>query len=466
MPLYRTVGTTGGNFMRHPFHLYHIFPLGALRTSETINPEIHQPQNFDNLESLIRIIPHMKKLHLDSLLLGPIFQSDTHGYDPVNLRKIDVRIGSWENLKTLVGTCHKNGIRVILDAVFNHTSRNHKAYSDLQHNQEQSVYTNWYQNIQWNCPNYLGDSFTTDCWNNHQHLPKLNLTAPEVKREIFSIMKLWIEDLEIDGIRLDAADDMNLDFLSELSDYCHSLKNSFWMLGEVVHGDYRNWLNQGKLDSVTHYEGYKSLWSSFNDFNFFEIAYSLNRLFHSENGIYKNNKLLLFNENHDVSRIASTLNRNEHLYPLQLLHYCLPGVPSLYYGEEFGFQGEKRQKDDWNLRPSLSVFPFSEHLQSGLTNCIQKFIEIRKDHIALQEGDYREIFVSGKQIAFLRSDLSEKILVIINSEEKPVELELEIGSTGNIMTDLLNRETSPIRIQPGKTPVLVASNWGCVFLIQ
>ena len=114
-------------------------------------------------------------------------------------------------------------------------------------------------------------------------------------------------------------------FISELSNYCKKLKNDFWLLGEVIHGDYTQWIKAG-LDSITNYECYKGLWSSFNDVNLFEIAYSLNRQF-GDQGIYKKYLLYSFADNHDVTRVASVLNDKSHLYPLYLLLFTMPGIP-------------------------------------------------------------------------------------------------------------------------------------------
>jgi glycosidase len=446
--------------------IYHIFPLGILRRGLNNEPTTKDPMNFYTLEQIGKLIPHFKAMSTDAVLFGPVFQSDSHGYEPVDLRKIDDRIGTWSEFRSLIEKLHQNGIKVVLDAVLNHTSRNHFAYVDIRKRGSCSIYKNWYKGIAWDKPNRCGDSFTVDCWNNHQHLPKLNHFSDEVKSELKSVLKLWMEDLKIDGIRIDAADVLPLDFLAEISQFCHELNPEFWMMGEVVHGDYRLWLNDGRLDSVTNYEGYKSLWSSFNDSNFFEIGYSLNRLFCSEKGIYKGERLLLFNENHDVSRVYSVLKDKRDIYPLQMMFYTLPGVTSIYYGEEFGCEAEKRDEDDWNLRPCWEDVYTNTLEKSDLLNCIQRLCGFRKKLDALMYGDYKQIYVSNQQIAYLRTHKEQKLLIIINSGEGNMDLELELSSYGTMMREILNQDSLEIALDSAKTKVCIPPKWGRVLEIH
>ncbi|MBN2069008.1 MAG: alpha-glucosidase C-terminal domain-containing protein [Opitutales bacterium] len=449
--------------MNRPTHLYHIFPLGALRREATGQVD-KRPTHCHNLRTLEQWIPHLQDLRIDTLLLGPVFQSETHGYDCTDQRQVDNRLGSWDDLAALIRKLHAEGIKVVLDAVWSHTSRQHFAYQDILKNGTDSAYADWYENLRWGITNRLGDPFTVDCWDGHEELPKLNLNHPEVQTEILSIASLWIHELGIDGVRIDAADTMDRQFLARLSDHCHALKRDFWMLGEVVFGDYRLWLEEGKLDSITNYEGYKSLWSSFNDGNLFEIAYSLNRLSNPDNGIYKDYKLLLFNENHDVSRIASVLHNRKHLYPLHLMHYTIPGIPSLYYGEEWGYSAQKENKGDWNLRPqTLNVPP--EHIpEPHLLPALKRFVDLYFNHIALREGAYRQVYVSPNQLAYLRIHEKETLLVVINAEETEVNLTLRLNAAK--LTDILN--TSEARLYPndGIWEVKVPNCWGSIYTVD
>jgi cyclomaltodextrinase / maltogenic alpha-amylase / neopullulanase len=451
--------------MNNPQHIYHIFPLGLLREDLTNSPTQH-PIACRNILELEKWIPHLLELRIDTVLLGPVFESETHGYDTTDQRKLDPRLGQWEDLVQLIAKFHNMGIRIVLDAVWNHTSRQHVAYRDILENGQESSFADWYENPQWETRNYFGDPFTIDCWNGCQDLPKLNLSNPEVEAEIFSIAKLWIEDLRIDGVRIDAADSMDRDFLGRLAEFCIRLKKDFWILGEVVHGDYRLWLEQGKLDSVTNYEGYKSLWSSFNDKNLFEVAYSLNRLFNAETGIYRNHKLLSFNENHDVSRIAGILKNRKHLYPLHLMHYTIPGIPSLYYGEEWGLDSLKQPQGDWNLRPGIPGTMPTHIPEPHLELQLKRFIDLYWDHVALREGSYREVLVTSEQFAFLRMHEAETLLIVINIDEFKVRLRLPVGHCR--LTDLLNSDNGygVYFSENGKVEVSIYPCWGSVYRVE
>ncbi len=153
-------------------------------------------------------------------------------------------------------------------------------------------------------------------------------------------MAHWIEDYDLDGLRLDAADVIDPEFLKILSAFCRERRSDFWLMGEVIHGNYAQWAPGAGLDSVTNYELYKGLWSSHNDGNYFELAWSLNRQFGPE-GLYRGQNYYNFADNHDVDRIASTLGDPGYLYPHAILTATVPGIPSVYYGSEVGSKARK-----------------------------------------------------------------------------------------------------------------------------
>ena len=238
---------------------------------------------------------------------------------------------------------------------------------------------------------------------------------------------------------LDAADVMDIDFLKELSAFTKSLKPGFWNMGEVIHGDYNNWVNSNALDSATNYECYKGLYSSHNDENFFEIAYSLNREF-GEKGIYKNLMLYNFADNHDVNRVASTLKKIEYLYTLYGILFTIPGIPSIYYGSEWGLKGIKKNNSDDELRPEINLYSLDDRFSAiDLSEAIKKFIKCREKSAALKYGNYKELFVSQSQFAFKREFENETVLVAVNSSDKEIEIKLKetINAEGN---DILNNE--------------------------
>lgn len=444
-----------------PRHIYHIFPLGALRQTSGYEYAYLSETRFDNIRKLETLLPRLKELCIDTLLLGPVFHSEHHGYEPVDNFRLDPRLGNNEDLEAMIHFFHQNNIKVWLDAVWNHTGQRHRAFQDIEKSGSASQYSSWYKEINWNKSDSCGHSFTISGWNGHLHLPELNLKNPDVIRETQDQLAYWIERFEIDGVRIDAADVMDLKFLKELSDFAHKQKPGFFLMGEVIHGNYQNWINSGGLDSVTHYEGYKSLWSSFNDRNFHEIAWSLNRLFNKESGIYNYFKPVLFNENHDVTRLASQLNNQQHLYPLHLFHYTLPGIPSVYYGEEYALESYKKESNDWNLRPPLSaITPDEKH--PHLPKDIARLARFRQNHPALSEGNYTQLHVDNELLIFMREYEKECLIVAINGSHDSRYVEFEIPLADRTLHDCLNDKNYSRLVQKGKLSLEIPGNWGRV----
>jgi glycosidase len=247
---------------------------------------------------------------------------------------------------------------------------------------------------------------------------------------------MWIKEFDIDGLRLDAADVMDFRFLSDLSKVCKSIKPDFWLKGEVVHGDYKRWINEAGLDSVTNYEAYKGLWSSFNDKNFFEINYSLNRQF-GDYGLCKGKTLYNFLDNHDVDRITETLKNERNLSALYGLLFTMPGVPSIYYGSEFGIKGKRSANSDKELRPNLSLDMFNEN-DRRILNSIKRLADIRRNYKALKYGDYKTIYVSTELLAFSRNFDGETIVVCLNCSDGDKTVKLPINLNGAV--ELISNE--------------------------
>jgi glycosidase len=275
-------------------------------------------------------------------------------------------------------------------------------------------------------------------------------------------VRKWILEFGIDGLRLDAADSIDHAFLQDLARFCRSLKPDFWLMGEVVHGDYRLWANSGELDSVTNYECYKGLYSSHNEHNFFEIAYSLNRQF-GEAGIYRHLGLYNFVDNHDVNRVASMLKDDAHLLPLYLLLFCMPGVPSIYYGSEFGILGQKRDGSDAPLRPCLDLYSLNaNNPHSNLTQAIHRLSALRQQSTALRRGDYRQIHVESEVVVFCRQTDEDWALVAINASAKEASLSLRIPSSPNYrLVDVLNGGVE-IRREFEQIHLVIPPHWGQV----
>jgi len=334
---------------------------------------------------------------------------------------------------------HRRGLRLVLDGVFHHVGRDFWAFRDLQVKGQSSAYRDWFCGVDFRARGPLGDAFLYDNWEGHAELVKLNLRNPQVTAHLLEAVEGWIREFDLDGLRLDVAYLLDEAFLRELGGRCRALKKDFWLLGEVIHGDYRRWLAPGLLDSVTNYECYKGLYSSHNDRNYFEIAHSLNRQF-GERGLYRGLPLYNFADNHDVDRVATSLREPAHLYPLYCLLFTMPGVPSLYYGSEWGIGGARTAGSDRALRPSLELEKVArESPNRELAGAISRLAGVRAASLALRRGGYRQLFVGPEQFAFERRAEGETVLVAVNAAAQPAALVLPApaGAPSNF-TDLLN----------------------------
>ena len=397
---------------------YHLFPLGACGCPRQ-NDFVSQPTN--RILQVLGWLDHIQGLGCNAILLGPVFESSTHGYDTADYYTVDRRLGTNGDLATLSRAIHERSMALVLDGVFNHVGRDFWAFKDLQVHGEQSAYVGWFSGLRFDRRSLFGDSFDYDCWQGNHDLVELNLDNPAVQQHLFEAIRTWKQTYQIDGLRLDAADALSKDFIRALRSFCKEMDPDFWLMAEVIHGDYTQWANPQMADATTSYELYKSGWSSFNDHNFFELSYSLTRQF-GASGIYTGLKTQYnFLDNHDVSRIASALKDPAHLEVLYLLLFTEPGIPSIYYGSEFGFEASKSQ-NDWELRPEFNVQSMLEAgLHQDLRKAIARFAEVRAQLPALQDGDCTVRLTSLGQIGFTRSLEGQIVLAAFtnqNSTEK------------------------------------------------
>ncbi|QEN04700.1 alpha-amylase [Thiospirochaeta perfilievii] len=439
---------------------YHIYPLGFCGAPEK------NDYNLEPVERLYKIldwIPHLKSLGVNALYLGPLFESEAHGYDTVDYFKVDRRLGTNDTLKNVIKKLHENGIRVVLDGVFNHVSRDFFAFKDLQDRGRESIYSQWFKDVNFDSTSPLGDNFSYGCWSGHFNLPGLNLKNEYIENHILNAITMWVEEFDIDGLRLDVADVLDFDFMKDLSTFSKTIKEDFWLMGEVIHGDYTNWVKPEILNSTTNYECYKGMYSSLNDGNMFEIAHSLKRLFNTESGLYKDLTLYNFVDNHDVNRIASTLSDRAFLFPLHILLFSIPGVPSIYYGSEWGVEGVKEGHSDSVIRPNLNLLDLNKSYKSDLKDVISRLSSIWLGCDALKLGEYREIMVKPEQIAFERSFNGERVVVIINSSFDNITLDLPINYSGKIY-DILNNQEFDITHSDFVVPV--SGMWGRILRLS
>ncbi len=398
---------------------YHIYPLGMTGAEK---------QNFYNkvehrLNTLIPFISEIKSLGFNALYIGPLFESVGHGYETTDYKKLDSRLGTNEDLANFVAECHKQGIRVILDGVFNHTGRDFFAFSDIKKNRESSQYKDWYCNVNFNGNNEYNDGFSYDNWGGYNLLARLNQHNSEVRNYISDVIRFWVKEFDIDGIRLDAADVLDFSYMQMMRKVANEVKPDLWLMGEVIHGDYIRWVNGDTLHSVTNYHLHKALYSGHNDHNYFEIAHTVKRLYVMGGNRPDGLKLYNFVDNHDVERIYTKLNNKRHFVPVHILLYTLPGVPSVYYGSEFGIEGEKQKGSDDSLRPAVSFEQYKDAiLNNNFTNLISKLGEIRSKTKALSYGSYKELLLTNGQYAFSRDFDGESVIVTVNNSDEDFEM--------------------------------------------
>ena len=303
---------------------YQIYPIGFCGA-----PRENDGVLEHRILKVVDWIPHLMRLGCNAVYFSPVFESDRHGYDTRDYQKIDVRLGTNEDFANVCAALHEAGIRVVLDGVFNHVGRGFWAFQDVLKKREQSRYKDWFF-INFGGNDAYGDNLWYEGWEGHYDLVKLNLHNPEVVQHLFESIRLWTEQFDIDGLRLDVAYLLDEGFLRQLRSLCDSLKPDFLLLGEILGGDYKRIVNPDMLESCTNYECQKGLYSSFNDLNLFEINYSLNRQF-GEGGIYQNTHLLSFADNHDVTRVVTILKDKRHLPALYGILFGMPGIPCVYY---------------------------------------------------------------------------------------------------------------------------------------
>ena len=404
---------------------YQIYPLGMCGA-----PHENDGQTVPRILRVLDWIPHLQKLGVNAVYFSPLFESDAHGYDTRDYTRVDCRLGTNEDLASVSAALHGAGIRVVLDGVFNHVGRGFWAFRDVQEKRWDSPYKDWFR-IDFGGNSPYNDGFWYEGWEGHYELVKLNLRNPAVIDYLFGCIRGWVEAFGIDGLRLDVAYCLDEEFLRRLRGFTNSLKPDFALIGEMLHGDYKRVVNGGMLHSATNYECYKGLYSSFNSMNLFEIGHSLGRQFGPEQWtIYKGLPLLSFADNHDVTRVASILSNKEHLRPLYGVLFGMPGVPCVYYGSEWGMEGEKSHGDA-ALRPAVE-----RPCENELTEYIAHLAAARRESRALCYGGYRTVLLTNRQFVFEREADGERVLVAVNADGAPftAHFDARAGRAADLIT--------------------------------
>ena len=341
--------------------------------------------------------------------------------------------------------------------MFNHTGRDFFAFKDIQANRENSHYKDWYCNVNFWGNNEYNDGFSYDNWGGYNLLVKLNQKNPAVVDYICDVIRFWVSEFDVDGIRLDAADVLDFDFMKALRRTANEVKPDFWLMGEVIHGDYSRWVNGETLHSVTNYTLHKALYSGHNDHNYFEIAHTVRRL--QNMGTLK---LYNFVDNHDVERIYTKLTNKAHFAPVHVLLYTLPGVPSIYYGSEFGIEGRKEYGSDDSLRPALNIEDYKDSVKTNpCTALIAALGKVRQAVPALSYGSYDELMLTNRQFAYARDLDGTRVIVSVNNDDAPAGMHLAAGNCTAYIGALSGEKVS---VQDGHINITQPANSGEIWV--
>ena len=434
---------------------YHIYPLG-LTGAPKQNP---YGEPVHRLNTLLSWISHIKGIGCNAIYIGPLFESVGHGYETTDYKKLDSRLGTNEDLKNFVAECHRQGLRVILDGVFNHTGRDFFAFQDIKLNRENSRYKDWYCNINFWGNNSFNDGFSYENWGGHDLLAKLNQHNPEVRDYICDVIRFWVREFDIDGIRLDAADVMDFNYMKALRNVANEIKPDFWLMGEVIHGNYSRWANDGTLHSVTNYMLHKALYSAHNDHNYFEVAHTIKYV---SDMVGNNLNLYTFVDNHDVERIYTKLNNKAHFVPVHVMLYTLPGIPSIYYGSEFGIEGRKERFSDDSLRPALNYEDYKNAAQTNpCTKLIAALGKIHRNTPALCYGDYKELELQTTHFAYERTLDGKSVIITVNNGDNDVNMSLACGNSAEYVGALTGKRAY---VNGGRIHVFVPANSGEIWI--
>lgn len=412
--------------------VYHVYALAACGAPQ-VNDGTSAP--VPRLDVITRRLDDLAGLGVTALLVGPLFESTRHGYDTVDYFRVDRRLGDDATLVELSSQASRRGIRLVLDAVLNHVGRDFWAFRDVIEHGTASRYASWFH-LDPAGSSPLGDAFGYEGWAGNYELVKLDVDRPEVREHLFAAVTHWITTFDVAGLRLDAADVLSEDFLDALAAHARSIRKDVWLVGEIVHGEYNEMTAPGRLDAATNYELYKSLWSAHLDRNYHEVAYALNRQY-GPKGIYVGRAHLTFADNHDVDRVASSVADPAHLYPLYGLIFTTPGVPSVYYGSEWGVQARRSSTSDHALRPAIDDL---DPERPELADAIRRLARLRADHPVLRHGSYEQLHVAAEQLVFARRDGVADLVVAVNASHEAVQVPIRALAQAVVLQDVLNGE--------------------------
>jgi cyclomaltodextrinase len=388
---------------------WHVYPLGFVGAF----PSDAAPQAPEHrLRRIAEWFDHAIALGASGIALGPIFASRTHGYDTTDHYRIDPRLGDDDDFDYLIAEARQRGLRVLLDGVFNHVGTEFARYREAAHD---DAAARWFR----------GQPGHFDTFEGHDGLLSLNHDNPEVADYVVDVMDHWLRR-GADGWRLDAAYAVPHQFWVSVLPRVRQSHLDAWFVGELIHGDYAAVVHQAGFDSATQYELWKAIWSGINDGNFFELDHALQR--HA--GFLESFAPLTFVGNHDVTRIASQLERPEHLAHALVILMTVGGVPSIYAGDELGYRGVKEERfgGDDAVRPEFGSPPAPlDDRGAEIWSLHQYLIGLRRRHPWLYAASTSALRLENQQYVYETRHGDEALIVALNIDETPLRVRLELG---------------------------------------
>lgn len=410
---------------------YQIFPERFANGDPSNDPEGSLPwaseePKFNNFfggdfQGVIDHIDHLVKLGVTGIYFTPIFKAKSnHKYDTIDYLEIDPQFGDKETFKQLVKVCHENGIKVMLDAVFNHSGYYFEPFQDVLSNQEKSSYKNWFHLREFPIqteprPNY--DTFAFE-----KSMPKLNTENPEVREYLLKVARYWVEEFDIDGWRLDVANEVDHSFWREFRTAVKSVKPDAYILGEIWH-DSMNWLQGDQFDAVMNYP----FTNAALDFVAKEtidakvFAEKMTAVLHMYPENVNESAFNLLGS-HDTKRVLTFCDENkDKMKLLFLLMLTFKGTPCIYYGDEIGMTGG----NDPGCRKCMEWDESKQDLE--LFNHIQALLSLRQNHkILANDGEIKFIYADEQTLVYERSTEEESVWILLNASEHSAELSIEI----------------------------------------
>jgi cyclomaltodextrinase / maltogenic alpha-amylase / neopullulanase len=391
---------------------WQVYPLGFVGAFPAGQPP---GAGEHRLRQLVDWLDHAIALGASGIALGPIFASRTHGYDTTDHYRIDPRLGDDADFDYLVAEARRRGLRVLLDGVFNHVGVDFPRYREAA-NDEASA--RWFR----------GRPGRFHTFEGHSELITLNHENPEVIDYTVDVMTRWLRR-GADGWRLDAAYAVPQQFWASTLPRVREGHPGAWFVGELIHGDYAAVVEAAKFDSATQYELWKAIWSALNDGNFFELNWALQR----HNGFLASFAPLTFIGNHDVTRIASRLERPQHVAHALVILLTIGGVPSVYAGDELGFRGvkEERYGGDDAVRPEFGSPPIELDARGADVWALHQYlIGLRRRHAWLHAALTTAVRLDNRHYVYETRTGDDALLVALNIDDEPLRLVLsELGTT-------------------------------------